>query len=153
MQIFARPRRAQVIALLAACGLPFEDLHAEQFEHFFGCGTEDDTAGVVGIEIHGAVALLRSLAVATTSRGLGLGKVLVAAVEDHAKQKGVKDIYLLTTSARRIFESLGYQEVARECAPDPIRTSPQFSTICPASATFMWKRVEHVGLASPRGAS
>ena len=141
MHVFERPPRARVIALLSACGLPVDDLCPWQFEHFFGCGTVENPTGVVGIEMYGAVALLRSLAVVEASRGLGLGSGLVAAVEDHARKKGVKDVYLLTTSARRLFEAFGYQEVTRESAPDPIRTTSEFSAICPASATFMRKRI------------
>ena len=139
MHIYAKPPRAQVIALLSACALPFEDLEADPTGHFFGCGPRENPMGVVGIEIYGSVALLRSLAVAEALRGLGLGRRLVAAVEHHAQRNGVEDIYLLTTSARQLFESLGYREVPRESAPPSIVATSEFSSICPASATFMHK--------------
>jgi amino-acid N-acetyltransferase len=139
MHIFAKPSRQQVAALLSDCDLPFEDLNSEHLEHFFGCGEEDAPKGVVGLEIYGSVALLRSLAVAENARGRGCGRTLVDAAERYAKARGVKEVFLLTTSAKSLFESLGYEVASRESAPDAIKATSEFSAVCPASATFMRK--------------
>jgi amino-acid N-acetyltransferase len=126
---------------LSECGLPVEDLTEKHLEHFYACGPRTQPDGVVGLEIYGPVALLRSLAVAERVRGHGHGKHLVATAERRAKERGVRDIYLLTTSAKDLFEALGYREVPRETAPQAIRDTTEFSSLCPATATFMQKSV------------
>jgi amino-acid N-acetyltransferase len=141
MHTFLNPRADQARALLAASGLPVEDLQPALFEHFIGLGEGDELGGVVGIELHGPAGLLRSLAVAEGSRGRGFGKRLVAEIEAHAKSEGVREIYLLTTTAAPLFSTLGYSVVARELAPASIRATGEFSSLCPASATFMRKSI------------
>lgn len=140
MNIYQNPPEHLIKPLLAACDLPVDDLGVAKFEHFFGCGTADKLDGVVGLELYGDTALLRSLAVVQGARGLGLGKRLLAVAEAYAMQRGVNEIYLLTTTARGLFESLGYQMAARESAPPAIAATSQFSSLCPASASFMFKR-------------
>lgn len=139
MQIFRRPSERDVRRLLSAAILPLDDLTPEHLEHFFGCGAQDAPLGVGGVELHGRDALLRSLAVDEKARGRGCGQALVAALEAYARARGVRRIYLLTTTAARFFEGLGYCVVAREGAPEAIRATREFSTLCPASAAFMAK--------------
>jgi len=141
MRIYTKPPADQVRSLLDASGLPTEDLQPALFEHFIGLGEGDLLDGVIGIELHGATGLLRSLAVAEESRGRGFGKRLVAEVEAHARSEGVREIYLLTTTAAPLFSAMGYSVVAREAAPASIRATREFSTLCPASATLMSKSI------------
>jgi amino-acid N-acetyltransferase len=141
MNIFARPAEPATRAVLSACGLPTEDLGEQNFEHFFGCGQTDAPTGVVGLELHGSVALLRSLAVNQVVRGKGCGKALVQSAEAHARSSGVSELYLLTNTAKQFFESLGYHEMERTLAPAAIKETKEFASICPGSATFMRKRL------------
>jgi amino-acid N-acetyltransferase len=53
-----------VRARLAAAGLPVADLPAAHLDDFWGCREGTALIGVIGLEPYGAVALLRSLAVA-----------------------------------------------------------------------------------------
>jgi hypothetical protein len=94
-----------------------------------------------GLEVFGSVALLRSLAVAPEARGLGHGKTLVDSIEGYARGLGVTELYLLTTTARPFFESLGYALADRSAAPESIRATREFSSICPGSAAFLVKRL------------
>ncbi len=71
MNIFRNPLGPQVKNLLTESQLPASDLSHKNLKHFFGCGTPQTPKGVVGLEICGKVALLRSLAVATDCRGIG----------------------------------------------------------------------------------
>lgn len=139
MKIFAKPPAAKVIDLLAACSLPTADLRNGKLDHFFGCGTEGDLRGVVGVELCGGTALLRSLAVAEEARKSGCGTRLVQEAEKHARSCGAARIYLLTTTAETFFAGLGYAKVDRESVPDEIRSTTEFSTLCPASASVMLK--------------
>lgn len=74
MHIFRHPPEPQIRRLLNDCGLPTTDLTARHLKHFFSCGSEKSLRGVVGLEIYGSEALLRSLAVDKSTRGRGCGK-------------------------------------------------------------------------------
>jgi amino-acid N-acetyltransferase len=139
VQIHQRPRAVKVMNLLAACSLPNADLSPGKLQHFFGCGVESNPGGVVGVELYGDVALLRSLAVRDDVRGKGCGRRLVQEVELYAGRSGVKRLYLLTTTAERFFASLGYQTVSRDSAPAAIRGTTEFSSLCSTSAALMAK--------------
>jgi amino-acid N-acetyltransferase len=92
---------------------------------------------VVGLELYSNSGLLRSLAVATPARGRGLGKRLVAHAERYAQEHGVKELYLLTTTAEAFFSRLGYRRVERDAVPDAIKATREYSGICPASSAVM----------------
>jgi amino-acid N-acetyltransferase len=139
MRMFRYPPEPLVKSLLTESQLPTADLSPEKLEHFFGCGTADMLKGVVGLEIYGTVALLRSLAVAPAYRGSGCGKALVAEAERYAQSKRVTELYLLTMTAERFFERLGYTRSVRENAPEAIRQAKEFSDLCPSSSVFMAK--------------
>jgi L-amino acid N-acyltransferase YncA len=139
MNIFRNPCESAVKHLLTESNLPSSDLTPDHLKHFFGCGPTERLNGVVGLEIYGEVALLRSLAVARESRGSGYGRALVAEAETYALSHGVTEIYLLTSTAERFFERLGYRRISREAAPDAIRRTREFSDLCPSSSAFMMK--------------
>ena len=143
-QIHRQPTAAIVTALLEAAGLPAGDLHAAMLAHFFAVGDPAAPAGVIGVELYGSDALLRSLVVRESERRRGTGRALVAAVENYACTAGVRSVYLLTETATAFFSSLGYAVLAREHAPPAIRATTQFSTLCPESADLM-----HKALATP----
>lgn len=127
-----------VEVLLSTSHLPISDLHDGNVQ-LFGCWAGNGLCGVVGLELHGQAALLRSLAVPATERGSGLGAALVAHAERFATQRGVDTIYLLTTTASTFFERQGYRHVSRENAPKAIASTRQFSGLCPSSSAFMAK--------------
>jgi amino-acid N-acetyltransferase len=94
---------------------------------------------VVGVERHGGVGLLRSLAVAEGKRGTGLGRALVGHAEAWARAQGIDTLCLLTRHAAGFFARLGYVETPRDAAPAAISATAEFSWLCPASAAFMRK--------------
>ena len=126
-------------ALLREAGLPVDDLVAPMAVQLFGAFDGDELVGVVGLEGAGNDALLRSLAVVDARRGDGYGRALVASAEREAARKGVRCLYLLTTTAAEFFERLGYRRIARSDAPPAIAATPQFAALCPASSTCMAK--------------
>lgn len=135
------PDKSAAIALLIAADLPSADLSDAHFEHFFYCGTAADPTGLVGLELYGASALLRSLVVKRERRSVGLGATLVAHAEAHARAQDVRSIYLLTTTAEPFFKRLGYRGASRDEAPPEIRATREFAEICPASSAFLVKRL------------
>ncbi|WP_043648559.1 arsenic resistance N-acetyltransferase ArsN2 [Chitinilyticum litopenaei] len=92
-----------------------------------------------GLENFGECALLRSLVVRREWRGRGIAVMLLAALEDAARQRGARTAYLLTSGAERYFQRQGYASVARASVPAAIAASRQFSSLCPASAACMRK--------------
>jgi len=130
-----------VRTLLRECHLPTADLSESHLEHFFARRNGDALEGVVGLELYPPYALLRSLAVAPSERGRGIGRQLVMEAERHAREHGAREIYLLTTTAERFFARAGYESVPRNDAPSAIRETSEFATVCPASAALMRKRL------------
>ena len=137
-----RPSLAAAKAVLAASNLPTGDLTDSHCEHFFYWGPADEPTGLVGVELFGDVALLRSLAVSADARSSGMGTALVRHIENYAVSQGVRTLYLLTTTAAGFFSRLGYASVPREAAPTAIRSTPEFAGICPASSAFMSKQLQ-----------
>ena len=110
-------------------------------ENFFFAGPAQAPAGLVGLEMFGDVALLRSLVVAEPLRGSGAGSALLEYAERHARSRGVKVVYLLTTTAEAFFTGRGYGHAARDSAPAAIRETREFSVLCPSSSAFMCKQL------------
>jgi amino-acid N-acetyltransferase len=141
VMIRGRPPRSTAVALLQSQGLPVSDITDHHLEHFFFMGSDGSPTGLVGVEIYGADALLRSLAVAETARTRGVGSALVKHAEGYAVSRHVNAIYLLTTTAETFFEQRGYRRVDRTQAPQAIQSTAEFAGLCPVSSAFMLKRL------------
>ncbi|MBK8181925.1 MAG: GNAT family N-acetyltransferase [Candidatus Competibacteraceae bacterium] len=137
--IYSHPDQAAACILLSAAGLPTEDLIAPRLHDFWGCRDGEKLIGVIGLEIFGAVALVRSLTVAPDWQGQGLGKALLAQAEQTAQQRGVQALYLLTITAENFFAIQGYTPIPRAVAPPVLQQTAEFTTLCPASAVCMTK--------------
>lgn len=135
--ISQRPALAGAIALLESAQLPTEDLSAAHFEHFFFVGPREMPTALVGVELLGSVALLRSLVVSEPGRSAGVGSELLGCAEAYARNHGVHTIYLLTTTAEKFFERRGFARADRASAPAAIRATREFAGLCPASSAFM----------------
>lgn len=125
--------------LLASNGLPVSDLTDLSAPDCLVATIEDHVVGAVGLQIFGPYALLRSLVVADDQRGHGLGGELVDRIESLARDRGIKQLFLLTTTAESFFAQRGYSSADRQSAPDAIRGTQEFSSLCPASSAFMHK--------------
>jgi len=122
--------------LLSTSGLPVDGVE-ENLDDFIVAVEDRAISGVIGVERYGPTALLRSAAVSTSSRGSGLGSRLVKAILERAAAQGVKDVYLLTTTASEYFPRFGFTEVERADAPVQLRASREFQGACPDTATLM----------------
>jgi amino-acid N-acetyltransferase len=125
--------------LLVSSDLPVAGV-AEALRGFVVAESERDKriVGVVGLELCcREYALLRSTAVEPEWRGTGLGRRLVEHVIADAESRGIKALYLLTTTAERYFPSFGFVKTQRDAVPDEIKRSVEFREACPSSATVM----------------
>jgi amino-acid N-acetyltransferase len=126
--------------LLEGVSLPTSDL-ARSLPVFIVASEGTGLVGVCGLELHGEAGLLRSLVVTPDRRGHGLGQALVDAVESAARRGGVRELVLLTETAHDFFTRLGYADIPRERAPEAVRVSAEFRSLCPESARCMLKRL------------
>jgi amino-acid N-acetyltransferase len=135
----ATERDARAIRdLLEKDGLPTADLTSSQPELVVAL-EGDRIVGVGGLERFGTTALVRSLAVVLDRRGSGIGRAIVAHLEQRACDLGVSELVLLTETAKGFFERRGYRVIERQRAPAIVQASEEFRSLCPSSATCMSK--------------
>ena len=133
--------RAALAAALAKAKLPTEDIEAPG-RLFWRFETRDEVpVGFGGLEVHGEDALLRSLVTLPPVRSRGVGTAMVAALEFEARLHGCRSLWLITTTAADFFARLGYARCERVVVPPAIRETAEFSTLCPAGAEVLMKRL------------
>ena len=139
-----------IAALLRSAGLPTEDLDATMLGGFVVVTNGEACVGVVGMEIYGSDALVRSLAIERRHRFLGLGARLLSAIETEARVRGATALYLLTTTAITFFERMGYRPHDRAAVPLSVAATTEFSSLCPDTAHCLWRDLkdptDHGGL-------
>jgi amino-acid N-acetyltransferase len=134
----------RVLALLERSKLPTAGV-TDSFSHFLLAESDSRLVGAVGLELYGGSALLRSAAVEESWRGSGVGRVLVERALDLARERGIEDVYLLTTTAENYFPRFGFVCVSRDAVAEGVRSSVEFQTACPASATAMRRALKRAG--------
>jgi N-acetylglutamate synthase-like GNAT family acetyltransferase len=132
--------RDEIARLLDSCALPSADIDAH-LSRFFVARDDGRIVGCIGLEAAGDDALLRSLAVAPDRRGEGIARRLYARLIGQARGLGVSQLYLLTTGAEPFFEMLGFRAVGRDDVPAAIRSTEQFRSLCPSTATCLSRPV------------
>ena len=133
----SRSLRAAVIELLEENNLPTSDI--DEGKALFALIQNEKVIGTGGLEFFGDCALLRSLSVKKDRQGQGLGKFITRQLEEICRNKGIANIYLLTTTAEDFFRKEGYRVVNREDAPLSIMNSSEFSTVCSSTGILMSK--------------
>jgi amino-acid N-acetyltransferase len=128
--------------LLTISGLPHEDITPQHLRHFFVIKEKGEILGVIGLEIFGHLALLRSLAVDPRFRKQGLAAQLMKKAEDYAASLKIEELYLLTMTAESFFLKRGYQRIERTSAPPAIQGTPEFQGLCPVSSMLMGKQLK-----------
>lgn len=126
-----------VKGLLQAARLPLDGLE-EQFGDGYAIAECDGAAiGAEGIEVHGDAGLLRSAVVDAAWRGKGVGDALTRDRLAWAARHGLREVWLLTTTAADYFPRFGFARAERGAAPAPMQRSREFADACPASAVVM----------------
>jgi amino-acid N-acetyltransferase len=142
--IVFRPARPDdvhaIVSLLKRSELPYGDidLNGQDFLVAVGGGK---VKGTVGLEAAGEHGLLRSLAVDASYRDRGIGRSLLDKIIVHAVRKGVRELYLLTTTADKFFIRQGFEVTGRAAAPAALHETHEFKSACPASAVCMKKKI------------
>lgn len=113
----------------------------EWLDRFWVAEHESRIVGIAGMERYGDGGLLRSVAIAREWQSSGIGRALVDRVVEEGRADGIREVYLLTTTAKDYFPRLGFACVGRDDVPPPVRTSVEFTGACPDSAVVMRKVV------------
>lgn len=122
--------------LLQANQLPLDGARAH-IDTFVVAVANGEVVGCAGAELYGDVALLRSVAVVSGMRKQGIGKELVRFVLQQVRRRNVREVYLLTTTAPKYFQRLGFVVASRTAAPAQLNNSAELQGACPASAQLM----------------
>lgn len=126
--------------LLAAASLPQEGV-AGAFTTGVVARDGGMILGAAAVEPFGQAGLLRSVVVAESRRGTGLGRELVAGAEALAQEEGIRELYLLTETAADWFPRLGYEVVDREEARAAVGESVEFTMVCATTGVPMRRRL------------
>ncbi len=117
--------REEVAGLLRDLRLPAEELE-QRGDLMILRDAHGGMVGCVGLEIHGDMALLHSLAVHKERRGEGLGWMLAEAALFRARLRGLRRIFLLTEHATDFFaEKFGFVPVERGQLPAEVQGSTE----------------------------
>jgi tRNA (guanine37-N1)-methyltransferase len=132
-----------VLDLLLRCELPTDGV-TDRFPDGYSVAVTNTgaLAGAAGVERYGDYSLLRSVAVDPAWRRRGIAERLTTERMRWAQRSGARAIYLLTTTAVEYFARQGFQPIAREQVPAEIRSSSEFTTVCPTSATVMKRELQ-----------
>jgi amino-acid N-acetyltransferase len=128
---------AAVESALRSSDLPLDGLHEQFGEGYAVAESGGQVIGVEGIEVYGRDGLLRSAAVVSAWRGKGVGDALTRDRIEWARRRGLRSLYLLTTTAGDYFPRFGFERVDRDAAPPAVRHSREFAEACPSTALFM----------------
>lgn len=109
----------------------------DHIDNFLSLSINDLLIGAVGLEIYDDKALLRSLIVDKLHQSNGYGKRLCNEIIEKARRQYISELYLLTETAPKFFEAIGFEKIERESADESVKMSEEFRTICPSTAICM----------------
>jgi len=125
-----------ILALLKASALPVAGIE-QHVETTLIARDNQKIVGCAAVEVYGQAGLLRSVAVEAERRGEGFGERLTKGALEMARKRGVRDIYLLTTTASHFFPRFGFTAIPRAELDPALEQSEELRGACPASALAM----------------
>jgi len=123
-------------ALLLEIGLPIAGVE-DHWKTFLIARDGDAMVGCGGAEAYQVVALIRSIAVKPDYRSHGIGRRLVRQLLDRLASRGLREFYLLTTTAEEYFKKRGFKTIDRDEVHPQLLSSREFQDACPSTATCM----------------
>lgn len=123
-------------ALLTASGLPTAGVD-EHWKTFIVARDGEKMVACGGAEAYQFAALIRSIAVDPEYRSHGIGRRIVRQLLDRLASRGLREFYLLTTTAEDYFRKRGFKPIDRDEVHPQLLSSREFQDACPASAVCM----------------
>ncbi len=96
----------------------------------------DNVVGCIGLEIHGRVALLRSIVTAPSIRGSGGGHLLTTRWLDEARARGATTGYLFTMDKAPFFSRYGFELCTMDDWDEDARRTTQYTAMSQAPGEF-----------------
>ena len=127
---------AAIKSLLTANDLPTEGVD-EHWRTFVIARDGDKVVGCGGSEAYQFAALIRSIVVDPDYRKHGLGRRLVRQLLDRLAARGLREFYLLTTTAEEYFRRRGFKTIERDEVHPQLLASREFQDACPSTAVCM----------------
>lgn len=127
---------AAIKTLLVASDLPTAGVD-DHWKTFLVARDGDAIVGCGGAEAYHFAALIRSVAVKPEHRGSGIGRRLVRQLLDRLASRGLREFYLLTTTAEEYFKKRGFKTIDRDEVHPQLLSSREFQDACPESAVCM----------------
>ncbi|HEY0140860.1 MAG TPA: arsenic resistance N-acetyltransferase ArsN2 [Thermoanaerobaculia bacterium] len=124
-------------ALLLASDLPTAGVEDHWKTFIVARDEHGQLVGCGGAEAYQFAALIRSIAVTPEYRGKGLGRRIVRQLLDRLASRGLREFYLLTTTAEAYFKKRGFKTIDRDEVHPQLLSSREFQDACPESATAM----------------
>src|SRR5258708_724865 len=122
--------------LLTANDLPTAGVD-DHWKTFIVARDGDRIVGCGGSEAYQFAALIRSIAVDNDYRKHGLGRRIVRQLLDRLASRGLREFYLLTTTAEEYFKKRGFKTIDRDEVHPQLLASREFQDACPSSAICM----------------
>src|SRR6185295_16352223 len=113
---------APMTTLIASAGLP-PVFVAEWLGGFIAAEREGAVVACGGIEMYEDCGVIRSVVVAESARGLGLGGLFAERLMALGRERGARDLYLFTADAHPCWVRYGFTYVAFEAWKQPARAS------------------------------
>lgn len=127
---------AAIKHLLETNGLPTAGVD-EHWKTFVVARAGNRVIGCGGAEAYPVAALIRSIAVAPEYRRSGIGRQIVRHLLDRLTSRGLREFYLLTTSAEEYFKKRGFKVIDRDEVHPQVLASREFQDACPSTAVCM----------------
>lgn len=127
---------AAIKSLLAASDLPIAGVD-DHWKTFLIARSGEQVVGCGGAEAYQFAALIRSVAVAPEYRSHGIGRKLVRQLLDRLASRGLREFYLLTTTAEEYFRKRGFKPIDRDEVHPQLLGSHEFQGACPDTAVCM----------------
>lgn len=122
--------------LLVSNQLPTAGI-ADHWKTFIVARDDGVVVGCAGSEAYQFVALIRSVAVAESHRSRGVGRRIVRQLLDRLSCRGIREFYLLTTTAQDYFAKRGFKPIDRDEIHPQLLASAEFQGACPDTAVCM----------------
>lgn len=126
-----------IAELLRSNNLPTDDISRNKIDFLAAINSAEKIIGCIGIEKYGEDALLRSFAVDNSLHHKKIGTALLERLIAVTRQTGIHTLHLLTTTAESYFLAKGFLLTRRDEAPASIKSTTEFSSLCPSSSAYM----------------
>jgi amino-acid N-acetyltransferase len=123
-------------AVLVANDLPVDGVE-DHWKTFLVARDGETIVACGGAEAYQFAALIRSVAVMPDHRSHGIGRRLVRQLLDRLASRGLREFYLLTTTAEAYFRKRGFKTIDRDEVHPQLLSSREFQGACPDSAVCM----------------